>query len=164
MPDITPAFLQFSTSKLIELEGRIVQCASRLTEDQIWARGNPNENSFGNLVLHLSGNIRQWMVATLGGAPDLRDRDAEFAAQGGRSTEELLSHLHRAVQDSIAVISTRTPEQLLATYHVQVYDVTGVDAIFHVVEHFAMHTGQIIFLTKLLTGDDLAFYAHLKTK
>ena len=162
MPDITPEFLNFAVSKLNEFESRIIACAGKLTEDQIWARGSANENSFGNLVLHLSGNIRQWIVATLGGEPDLRDRDAEFAAQGGMSADALLAHLHRAIADSNAVIANRTPEQLLATYHVQIYDVTGVNAIFHVVEHFAMHTGQIIFLTKLLTGEDLAFYAALK--
>jgi len=162
VPDITPEFLNFAVSKLNEFESRIIACAGKLTEDQIWARGSANENSFGNLVLHLSGNIRQWIVATLGGEPELRDRDAEFAAQGGMSADALLAHLHRAIADSNAVIANRTPEQLLATYHVQIYDVTGVNAIFHVVEHFAMHTGQIIFLTKLLTGEDLAFYAALK--
>ncbi len=162
MPDIIPEFLQFAVDKLNEFESRIITCAAKLSEDQIWARGSASENSFGNLVLHLSGNIRQWIAATLGGEPDLRDRDAEFEAQGGMTTDALLAHLHRAVGDSNAVIASRTAEQLVATYHVQIYDVTGVNAIFHVVEHFAMHTGQIIILTKMLTGDDLAFYADLK--
>ncbi len=162
MADITPEFLSFAVSKLREFESRIVVCSGKLTEEQIWARGSANENSFGNLVLHLSGNIRQWIVATLGGQPDARDRDAEFAAEGGKSIAELLAHLHRAVEESVAVIESRTAEQLLAVYHVQVYDVTGVEAVFHVVEHFAMHTGQMIFLTKMLTGTDLAFYAALK--
>jgi uncharacterized protein DUF1572 len=76
-------FLDYSVRKLRQLTGRIEDCLGRLTEEQIWARGAESENAVGNLVLHLSGNVRQWIVAAVGGRPDIRERDAEFGARGG---------------------------------------------------------------------------------
>jgi len=154
-------FLDFSARKLQELCARIETCLSGLDQDQVWARGSANENAVGNLVLHLCGNVRQWIVSGVGGQPDVRDRDSEFAAQGGVAPADLARRLLAVVQEAVEVLSAvpaaRFPERIV----VQKYDVTVLEAIYHVVEHFSMHTGQIIFVTKLLTGSDLGFYRHL---
>jgi len=155
-------FVQASSKKLDQLLSRIRDCVNKLEPDEIWARGHENENAIGNLVLHLSGNVRQWIISGVGGAPDKRERDAEFAARGGMETAELLGRLESAVKESIVVIGRVTPERLTQHVVIQKYDLTVLDAIFHVVEHFAQHTGQIIFATKMLTGEDLGFYKHLK--
>jgi uncharacterized damage-inducible protein DinB len=97
----------------------------------------------------------------VGGAPDVRDRDAEFAAREGAPPAELRERLAAAVREATAVISSVPAPRLLERIRIQGYDVTVLEAIYHVVEHFAQHTGQIIFLTKALTGADLAYYAHL---
>ena len=143
------------------MAGRIETCLSGLTEEQIWARSSDNENAIGNLVLHLSGNVRQWIVSGVGGRPDIRQRDAEFAARGGGGAE-LVVRLEEAVEEAAGVLARLTPERLSERIVVQHYDVTVLEAIYHVVEHFSGHTGQIIFATKMLTATDLGFYRHLR--
>ena len=156
-------FLDFSARKLRQLAERIEDCLGRLNEDQIWARGAQTENAVGNLVLHLSGNVRQWIVAGVGEREDIRKRDAEFAARGGYSAAALGGHLRQVIDEAAGTIDALRPEQLDRRFTVQSYDVTVLEAIYHVVEHFAGHTGQIIFATKLLTGQDLGYYRHLNT-
>lgn len=155
-------FLQFSVDKLRQLTGRIEVCLGKLSADQIWARGGQHENAIGNLALHLNGNVRQWIVSAVGGVPDIRRRDEEFAARGGVPGAELAVLLRNAVAQAGAVIAALPPERLTERIHVQGYHVTVLEAIYHVVEHFAGHTGQIIYATKLLTGKDTAYYQHLK--
>jgi uncharacterized damage-inducible protein DinB len=155
-------FIECSSKTLEQLLSRIRDCVNKLTPEQIWARGGESENAIGNLVLHLNGNVRQWIVSGVGGAPDTRWRDAEFDARGGVGTAELLDLLQTTVREAIAVIAQVTPERMTERVTIQKYDVTVMEAIFHVVEHFSQHTGQIIFATKMLTGEDLGFYKHLK--
>jgi uncharacterized damage-inducible protein DinB len=157
-------FLQHSTEKLKQYGSRIETCLGMLTEEQVWMRGGANENAAGNLVLHLCGNVRQWIVAGVGGKPDVRERDAEFAAQGGVSGDELARRLRETVEEAVAVIDAVTPGQMVEPRRIQGYKVSVMEAIYHVVEHFAMHTGQMLFATKLLTGADLGFYRHLSAK
>ena len=156
-------FLEASAKKLEQLVSRIRDCVNRLTAEQVWARAGENENAIGNLVLHLSGNVRQWIVSGVGGATDTRVRDTEFAARGGTETAELLERLESTVREAISVLGQVTASRLAERVTIQKYDVTVLEAIFHVVEHFSQHTGQIIFATKMLTGEDLGFYRHLKT-
>ncbi|MBZ5594521.1 MAG: DUF1572 domain-containing protein [Acidobacteriia bacterium] len=155
-------FLEASTKRMEQLLARIRDCVGKLAPDEIWARGHENENAIGNLVLHLNGNVRQWIVSGVGGAPDTRARDAEFAARGGMETADLLGRLESTVREAIAALGNVTAERLAQHVTIQKYDVTVLEAIFHVVEHFSQHTGQIIFATKMLTGEDLGFYKHLK--
>ncbi len=156
-------FLDYSARKLRQASGRVQDCLGRLTADQVWMRGAETENAVGNLVLHLAGNVRQWIVAGVGGRPDIRQRSEEFAARGGQTPAELAEHLRGVIEEAAAVIDTLPPARLGEHLVVQSYDVTVLEAIYHVVEHFSGHTGQIIFATKLLSGDDLGFHRHLKT-
>ena len=155
-------FLDYSAQKLRQLAGRIETCLGKLTAEQIWTRGSEQENAIGNLVLHLCGNVRQWIVAGVGGAPDLRERDAEFAARSGMSAPELGARLRVAVEEAASVIEAVPGARLAERIVVQQYDVSVMEAIYHVVEHFSGHAGQIIFATKMLTSEDLGFYRHLR--
>jgi uncharacterized damage-inducible protein DinB len=134
---------------------------AKLNDEQIWMRHGDHENAVGNLLLHLSGNMRQWIISGIGGLPDTRVRDQEFAARGQMKREELMQKLDSTVAEAVAVLKAVSPERLLETYQPQKYRVTIMEGIYHVVEHFAEHTGQIMFATKLLTGKDLGFYKHL---
>ena len=154
-------FLTHSADRLEQYRGRIGDCLDRLNQDQIWARGCDNENAVGNLVLHLCGNVRQWIGTGVAGKPDVRVRDREFSARGDIQAEELKQRLETSVAEAAEVIRHLAPEKLAGRTRVQKYDLTVLEAIYHVVEHFAQHTGQIIFATKALTGQDLGFYAHL---
>ncbi|HLK22674.1 MAG TPA: DinB family protein [Bryobacteraceae bacterium] len=158
---IEQEFLKFSADKLTQLSGRIQDCVGRLSHEQVWTRGHESENSVGNLVLHLCGNVGQWIGSGVGGQQDTRQRDAEFAARGDVQPAELSERLNKAVSAAAAIIRDLPPARLMESTTVQKYDVTVLEAIYHVVEHFSQHTGQIIFATKLLTGDDLGYYKHL---
>lgn len=158
---IEKAFIEFSCEKLEQLTERICVCLDQLNAEQIWFRGAQNENAIGNLVLHLCGNVRQWIGFGIGGLPDSRERSLEFSARGGVGANELKSRLQAAVTDAIAIIGGLTRERLEQETRIQNYDVTVLQAVLHVVEHFAGHAGQIIFSTKHFTGKGLGFYRHL---
>jgi uncharacterized damage-inducible protein DinB len=155
-------FITFSAEKLEQLHGRIQDCLARLTPEQIWARTSENENAVGNLVLHLSGNVRQWIGSGVGGLADSRQRDTEFDARGGMAPLELAELLKTRVFEAAAIIREVQAGRLTERITPQGYDVTVLEAIAHVIEHFSQHTGQVILLTKILTGKDLAYYQHLR--
>jgi hypothetical protein len=160
-PSAGDLFLDFSIRKLEQLLGRIRDCVGRLNTEQVWVRSGDHENAVGNLLLHLSGNLRQWIIAGIGGAPDERVRDREFSARGELEPAELMRRLEITMAEAVAVLKGLSQKRLLETYQPQNYHVTILEGIYHVTEHFAEHTGQIIFATKLLTGQDLGFYKHL---
>ena len=137
---------------------KIERCLEILNDEQIWWRANPQSNSIGNLILHLSGNVRQWIVSGLGGAADSRDRDAEFAQQQVISREELIAKLKQTLRDADATLAKFEVDKLLDRQSIQGCDASALEAILHVVEHFSMHTGQVIYITKLLSASDLQFY------
>lgn len=137
---------------------RIQACVHELTDEDIWWRAHDTNNSIGNLLLHLNGNMRQWIIAGLGGAEDRRDRAFEFAQREQIPRDELMGLFSSTIQEVDAVLASFDPSRLLDVRHIQVYDVTCLDALSHVVEHVAQHTGQIIYITKLRRGIDLHFF------
>jgi hypothetical protein len=166
-PDARTAelFLQFSRKKLLQqFWPRLRSAVESLTDEQVWWRPNPASNSIGNLLLHLNGNVRQWMVASFNRLDDARDRPSEFTAEGELSGAMLLDRLGHTIDEAAKVLSRLTTADLLATYQIQGYDdICGLDAVYQVVEHFGMHYGQIIYITKMLQGRDLGFYRELNT-
>ena len=137
---------------------KIERCLEKLTDQQVWWRPNPESNSIGNLLLHISGNARQWIVCGLGTATDQRQRQTEFDQREGIPLAELLGKLRTTVSEIDEVLAGFEPSRLLDEYQIQGTSSTALAAIFHVTEHFSMHTGQIILLTKMLAGVDLVFY------
>jgi uncharacterized damage-inducible protein DinB len=160
--NVESLFLQFSTDKLSQFTDRIEVCLGKLTEAQIWTRGGKNENAIGNLALHLNGNVRQWIVTSLGNNPAPRDRDGEFNATEGHTAADLATSLRRTIEQAVQIISGLDTDRLTRMYEIQNYRVSGVEVVYHVVEHFAEHTGQIIFATKAFTGEDMGFYWYLR--
>ena len=137
---------------------KIERCLEQLTDEQVWWRPNPESNSIGNLLLHISGNARQWIVCGLGSATDDRQRQTEFDQREGIPGAELLGKLRTTVSEIDDVLAGFDPSRLLDEYQIQGTTSTALNAIFHVTEHFSMHTGQIILLTKMLANIDLVFY------
>ena len=129
-----------------------------MSDDDVWWRPDETVNAAGNLLLHLAGNARQWIVSGVGGAPDARDRAREFAERARLPRAELLARLSAVVDDVDATIARVTPEQLGDRRSIQGRDVTVFEAIYHVIEHFSMHTGQIILLAKLRAPGAIRFY------
>ena len=159
MSELGQAFIARSQFHLSEdFLPKIERCVELLTDEQIWWRANDQSNSIGNLLLHLSGNVRQWIVCGLGNAPDARDRDSEFAQRELVPRDKLFSGLKQSVDEAVAVLGRLDSDTLLETRPIQGLEVSMIEAILHVVEHFSMHTGQIILITKMLAGSDMAFY------
>ena len=137
---------------------KIERCLEKLSDEQIWWRANEESNSIGNLILHLCGNAKQWIVCGVGSAPDARNRDAEFEQRDVISRAELLALLRSTLSDVHTTLQSVDPSTLLEFRKIQGNDVDILEAVFHVTEHFSMHAGQIFLLTKLLTASDLGFY------
>ena len=153
---------RFLDSAVDFLEGdylpKIERCVEKLTDEQIWWRPNEESNSIGNLILHLCGNARQWILSGVGSQADHRNRDAEFEQREQIPREELLGLLRSTIAEVETTLHTLDPDLVLEPRKIQGHDTGILEAVFHVVEHFSMHTGQIIMLTKMLTTTDLRFY------
>jgi len=157
--NVSQAFVDNARSLLSEeYLPKIERCLEKLSSEQIWWRPNEQSNSIGNLILHLCGNARQWIVCGLGDEADKRERQTEFDERDGIPREELLQLLKDTIGDVDKVLAGFDVWQLLEVYQIQGTDSTALAAIFHVTEHFSMHTGQIILVTKILANLDLVFY------
>jgi len=160
--NLTSLFLNFSRHKLLEQYWpRLKSCVESLSEEQIWWRPNEASNSIGNLVLHLNGNVRQWLVASFEHRDDTRDRPAEFNERVPIPASRLLDQLGETIAEASNVLSRLTEKDLVSAMEIQGYRVTGLDAIYQVIEHFGLHYGQIAYITKMLRDKDLGFYREL---
>jgi uncharacterized damage-inducible protein DinB len=162
MNTIAQEFIEQSIS-IIEKKNtpKIIKCLDQLSEEQVWLRPNEASNSIGNILLHLCGNITQYIISSLGDQPDIRERVKEFSAKGGYNKEELLNKLTTTLKQAINVIKNSNEARLMKIHSVQGFDYSGIGIIVHVTEHYSHHTGQIIFWTKQLTAKDLGFYSHV---
>src|SRR5262245_3663518 len=139
---------------------RIERAVAELPARDLWWRPHARTTSVGNLLLHLQGNIRQWIVTGLGGAPDARDRDAEFAARDGAGARRLLAALRETVQDAAEVIASLDERALMGRVTLQGFRLTRLEAVLHVVEHMSWHAGQIAWIAKARAGERhrIAYY------
>jgi hypothetical protein len=152
--NVSKAFIDQSRKLLIDSYlPRIEHAVGGLPLKRVWWRANPESNSIGNLILHLNGTVRQWIVSGIGGEADIRERHREFDAAGGSSASELISQLRATVEAAGRVLSHVNPATLVEPRRIQSYNVTVMRAIYNVVEHFSMHTGQILLLAKMFKGD-----------
>jgi uncharacterized damage-inducible protein DinB len=159
MSDVARTFLDHSRTYLShELLPRIRSAVAQLPEEDLWWRPNEASNSIGNLILHLCGNLHQWVVCGVGGLPDDRDRQAEFDHRDPIPAGELMERLERTVAAAVRVMEGLPLDRLLSPASIQGRDTSAMGAIYHAVEHFSMHTGQIAYIAKLRLGKDLGFY------
>lgn len=156
---IAASFLERSRYYLrTEYPIKIRAAVESLPADRLWWRPNEQVNSVGNLLLHLSGNVRQWILSGVGGQPDARQRNMEFAARGGASAADMLEGLDATLREADGVLRELLPSELLTRRTIQGRDTTVMEAVFHVVEHFSGHTGQIIWIAKMLAPGAVRFY------
>ncbi len=136
---------------------RIKHCLSQLNDEQVWWRSQPSLNSIGNLILHLCGNVQQWIVSGIGGAKDIRNRPAEFDEPGPIPKGELMRRLETVVEEAKRSLAAVTAQRLVEVRRIQGFDATGLAAIFDSVPHFRGHTQEIIHMTRLQLGDRYKF-------
>ncbi len=136
---------------------RIAHCVNQLTDEQVWQRPPQGMNAIGNLLLHLTGNVKQMIVDNLSGSPDTRDRPAEFAARNTAPKAALLRHLTDAVQQAKAAFTAVSDERLARVVRVNNNDWTGIQAAIRSVGHFRGHAQEIIHMTREILGDKYQF-------
>jgi hypothetical protein len=139
--------------ELSDALGKIAHCVDQLHDAQIWSRPDPALNSIGNLLLHLTGNLTQWIVCGIGGAADHRHRAAEFAERGPIPRGDLTRRLEAAVAGASAALKRSSASELTRVRLIQGFDVTGLAAIFHSIPHFRGHTQEIVHMTRRILGD-----------
>lgn len=149
---------EFKRRVLEEGLSRIQKCLDLLTEEEVWNRPNQNTVSVGNLVLHLSGNVRQWIGSGIGDIPDERKRDSEFNTTAGVSKIVLYTEVEKTVLQALDILNKISIADLLETKEVQVYKESGLSIIIHVIEHFSYHVGQITYATKSIKDVDTKYY------
>jgi uncharacterized damage-inducible protein DinB len=158
---LTPKIIDtFKRRVFEESYERILICLDLLTQEQVWHSPNKSSNSIGNLILHLIGNARQWIVGSFGHDKIIRKRSAEFVPKQNISKNELKNMLDDLKSEMLPIIDGLSESDLNNTYNVQVYREPGIDILIHVIEHFSYHTGQIALLTKLIADKSLKFYDY----
>lgn len=154
-------FIDQSIYRIEESTRRVIKCLEEIDNIEIWKSPNDQLNSIANLILHLCGNIRQYIISALGGAEDTRERDKEFSTKGGPAKSALLNELTHTVSEATGIIKNIDESRLTKIYSVQGFNLSGIGIIIHVTEHYSYHTGQIAFWTKQIKNKDLGFYAHI---
>jgi len=137
---------------------RLKKCLAKLSDDQIWFRPNNASNSLGNLVLHLQGNVRQWVVSGLGKNPDVRERQQEFDERGPVPTTKMLADMDQLMREVDQILNKITHEDLLEVRNVQGYQESGLSILVHITEHFSYHVGQMTYIVKMLKDEDMGYY------
>jgi hypothetical protein len=162
--ELASAVAAAASDELDSALDRIKHCVDQLTEAQVWHRPAAGQNSIANLMLHLGGNLRQWLIAGLGSGEDRRDRPREFSDDSGRPKAELLGELQTTVAEVKAVLARQSSADLVRVRRIQGSNVSGLDAIFNSIPHFRGHTQEIIFRTRLLLGEKYSFAWQPATK
>lgn len=157
--NIEQEFLDQSILRSNENTLRIKKCFNLLSEKEVWQRPNKSSNSIGNLIVHLCGNITQYIISSLGDSKDIRNRDLEFSMDREFTKAQLVQLLQKTVSKATEIIKHLDSSKLLKIHSVQGFELSGIGIIIHVVEHYSYHTGQISFYTKLIKDKDLGYYA-----
>ena len=151
------AYLAASRHRLAECVKKIKHCLAQLTDEQVWWRPHDSMNSIANIVLHLCGNVRQWIISGVGGEPDIRDRPKEFSERSPIPKAELIRRLDEIAAQTDSVLAGVTDQQLLEHRRIQGFDETALSAIFDSLSHFRGHMQEIVYITRLQLGDAYQF-------
>lgn len=155
--EFATATINAAAGELDSAVKKLKHCLNQLTDEQLWWRPSPSMNSIANLLLHIRGNLRQWIVSGVGGVPDTRNRPLEFSERGPIPTQELLQRLESTVAEVKAVLVQSSPADLVNERPIQGFHVTGIAAVFHSVAHFQGHVQEIVNLTRTQLGDHYEF-------
>src|SRR5262245_52868657 len=137
------------TAELGTLRDAVKTLAEPLSEEQFWKKPIDPGNSFGHLVLHLTGNLSHFAGARLGGTGYVRDREREFTEPNPPSKEEALKRLDDAVATFRRVVEPLSGERLVEG-HPDAHMGTVINALARMVVHFALHRGQMSYISRMV--------------
>ena len=151
MADVAQNLITIVHNRMVkELPPQIRECLGILDDAQIWWRANGTSNSVGNLVIHLCGSTHHFLGRGVGGTDYVRDRDKEFAEQGPIPKPALSVLLDGTGGESDRILSGLAPERLLEPCRNIETDMPVMTCLLRMSHHWAYHTGQIVFTTKML--------------
>jgi uncharacterized damage-inducible protein DinB len=156
--DLVSEFLKNSSYRLDEGTRMIKISLDSISESDIWKKPNESSNSIGNQIVHICGNMTQYIIASLGEGDDYRNRDEEFSMTGGFTKSQLIQKLEDTVKEAKVILKQCSKKQLIKIREVQGFKLSGIGIVIHAVEHYSYHTGQIAFWAKLMTNKDLGFF------
>ncbi len=156
--DVAAEFIREARTNFQYNFKRILHCLDQLKDEDLWWRPYEAANSLQNIILHLCGNIRQWIIYGLGGEPDIRNRPEEFADRRPIPKAELVAQLKQIVEEADAILDEMPTDRLLEFRRIQGYDVTVLGAILDTVTHFVGHTHQVVYIVRLRLGDAYKFF------
>ena len=154
---IPQAILHESRDTLRKAHAKITHCINQLDDEQLNWRPFEQQNSIANVVLHLCGNLRQWIVSGVGGAADSRQRASEFSDRKRYAKQDLLDRLAATVREADATMARFDPDKLLEPRVVQAFNVTVLAAIFDTISHFVGHSHEIVYITRLQLREKYKF-------
>lgn len=144
--------------RLEEKQTHLLKCITQLSEEEMWWRPNESSNSVANILLHLCGNIGQYILSSLGQQPDTRERDIEFATREGYNKQILWDKMVHTLESATQVVAHVSPEEMLRIRMVQGFEFSGIGVALHAVEHLSYHTGQVAYMVKLLKDRQVGLY------
>jgi hypothetical protein len=150
--DLSRAFIEVCIRRVHQARGNINHCLDQLQDEDIWWTPREGSNSIGILIQHLMGNLRQWIISGVAGEVDVRDRPREFLVERRTPKADLQVGLSGVLDRVNDVYSNLRVSQLLERRRIQGFDTTVLDAIYDTVGHLELHTGQILYLTRLRIG------------
>lgn len=156
-PDVFTAFQRESCFTLDYARDRMLHAVGQLSIDDLWWRPYEQANAAGNIVLHVCGNLTQWIIAGCSELPDNRDRPAEFAHREPIPGDELSRRLSKTVEQAKQTIMRLDASEALQPRFIQIADVTAFGAIMHSVAHFEGHTQEVIYIARLRLGQSYRF-------
>jgi hypothetical protein len=155
--NVEAAFLVASRARLDTAFHKINHCLEQLSDEEVWSRPRPEMNSIANILIHLGGNLRQWIISGVGGAADVRNRPAEFADRSGKPKAQLLKEFHDVIEQCDAVLAKTDPKSLLVMSRIQGFDVQRLAAIYYTISHLQGHVQEIIHMTRAIRGPEYRF-------
>jgi hypothetical protein len=155
--EICDAFIAAARNTLAEGMRKIEHCVGQLNDQQVWWRPRPEMNSIANLMLHLSGNLQQWIVAGVGGAKDVRNRPLEFSDRSIRPKGDVIGLLEKTIAEADAALARLKADQLVSRRRIQGYDTNVIAAIMNTIPHFRGHVQEIIHITRQQLGEKYRF-------
>ena len=157
MTAFASAYIVLARKHLTDRIERIRHCLGQLDDEQVWWRPHASMNPVGNILLHLCGNLRQWIVSGVSGVPDTRDRPAEFAERGPIPRDELIRRLEAVAAEADAALAALDEARLLEPRRIQGFDETVLSAIWGSLEHLSGHVQEIVYITRLQLDDRYRF-------
>lgn len=158
------AAIEAAVHELDRAVNTITHCVEQLNDEQVWWRPSASMNSIANLMLHVAGNMRQWIIAGVGHIDDTRNRPQEFAERGPIGKDELVRRLRDTAAEAVVTLTNANPDDLLVRRKIQSFDVTGFGAMFHSVAHLCGHTQEIVHMSRCQLGDRYEFAFVPKTR